>query len=90
MAERIELNAVFTRDSANYHIFQIVNGEDFVGSLYVKKKSANGIPEGAEVTFITPSRDKHLWSSGVKGLIDKARDGSKAEQKLIRTLKSYE
>lgn len=90
MPEPINLNAVFTGDSANYHIFQIVDSGDFVGSLYIKKKSDNGIPEGVEITFVTPSRDKHLWKHGMEELLDRAREGSKAEQKLIRTLKTYE
>jgi hypothetical protein len=90
MPEPIQLTAVYTGDSSNYHIFQIVNGGDFVGSLYVKKKSDNGIPEGLEVTFVTPSRDKFLWTKGMGELLDRARSGSKAEQKLIRTMKKYE
>jgi len=90
MPEPINLTAVYTGDSSNYHIFQVVDGGDFVGSLYVKKTSDNGIPEGVEVTFITPSRDKFLWKKGMEELLDRARSGSKAEQKLIKTLKSYE
>lgn len=90
MPEPIELNAVFTGDSANYHIFQVVGDGDFVGSMYIRKKSDNGIPEGVEITFITPSRDKFLWKKGMGELLDKSRGGSKAEQKLIRTMKKYE
>lgn len=82
--------AVYTGDSANYHIFQIVNGEDMVGSLYVRKKSDNGIPQRVEVELITPSRDKEAWKDGMNSLLDKAREGSKAEAKLIKTLKSYD
>jgi hypothetical protein len=89
MGEPTELMAVFTGDSTNYHIFQIVDNDDFVGSLYIKKKSTNGVPEGADISFITPSRDKHLWKKGLKSLIEKARDGSKAKQKLERTMKNY-
>lgn len=89
MGEPTELNAVFTGDSTNFHIFQIFDSEDFVGSLYVKKKSANGVPEAAEVNFITPARDKHLWKVGLNSLIEKARSGSKAEQKLKRALSTY-
>lgn len=82
--------AVYTGDSANYHIFQIVNGEEMVGSLYVRKKSENGIPQKVEVDLITPSRDKDAWRDGMNTLLDKAREGSKAEAKLIKTLKSYD
>jgi hypothetical protein len=89
MPEPIQLSAVFTGDSANYHIFQVVGSDDFVGSLYIKKKSENGIPEGVEITFVTPSRDKFLWTKGMGELLDKARSGSKAEQKLVNTMKKY-
>jgi len=91
MSDQIKLIAVFTGDSANYHIFQIVSdGEEFVGSLYIKKKSENGIPEVAGITFVTPSRDKKVWKEGMKELLERAREGSKAESKLIKTMKSYE
>jgi hypothetical protein len=90
MPEPIQLVAVYTGDSPNYHVFQIVDGEDFVGSIYVRKTSDNGIPEGVELSFVTPSRDKFLWTKGMNELLNRAREGSKAEQKLIRTLKKYE
>jgi len=89
MSKPIEVEAVFTGDSANYHIFQLVSEGEFVGSIYVEKKSDNGIPEVMEVNLVTPSRDKVVWKKGMNQLLDKAREGSKAEQKLIRTLKSY-
>jgi hypothetical protein len=85
----MELNVVFTGDSANYHIFQVVESGDCVGSIYIRKDSDNGVPETAELNFITPSRDKRTWVAGMSELIEKARDGSKAKNKLIKTLKSY-
>lgn len=90
MEEPIQLSAVYTGDSPNYHIFQVVDSGDFVGSMYIKKKSDNGIPEGLGVTFVTPSRDKVAWRKGMNELLDRAREGSKAEQKLIRTMKQHE
>jgi hypothetical protein len=89
MPEPINLTAVFTGDSKNFHIFQIVD-ENFVGSMYIKKKSDNGIPETVGIALITPSRDKGVWKECMQLLLDRTREGSKAKQKLIRTLKSYE
>jgi hypothetical protein len=84
-----KLVAVFTGDSANYHIFQIV-AESMVGSLYVRKKDENGIPDVVEVNLITPKRDKAVWEAGVNSLLEKVREGSKAESKLVKILKEYE
>jgi hypothetical protein len=81
--------AVYTGDSANYHIFQIASEEgDVVGSIYLSKKE--DIPEGLDITLITPNRDKFLWRKNVEDLKDRARDGSKAEAKLKRILKKHE
>lgn len=85
----MDLIAIFTGDSSHYHIFQVVDSEHCVGSLYIKKKGVE-LPEGLEVNLITPSRDKELWKHGMTQLLSKARAGSKAEQKLIRTWKKYE
>lgn len=84
------LNAVFTGDSANFHIFQVVGEDDYVGSLYVRKATNEPIPERVELTLITSSRDYELWKQGLNTLISKARDGSKAKKKLIKALRSYE
>lgn len=81
--------AVYTGDTANFHNFQIVNGEEMVGNLYVSKKSDNGIPQRVEVELITPSRDHEAWMNGMHSLLEKARSGSKAESKLIKSLQSY-
>jgi hypothetical protein len=85
----MDLRAVFTGDSSNYHIFQVVDSEDCVGSIYIKKKSTNGVPEALEINLVTPIRDKFLWTKGLEELIEKAREGSKAKHKLVKTLKSY-
>jgi len=90
MSKPIDLTAVYTGDSPNYHIFQVVDSGDFVGSLYIKKSSDNGIPETIEVNFVTPSRDKVVWKKGMDDLLDKAREGSKAEKKLIRTMRQHD
>ena len=85
----MDLIAVFTGDSANYHIFQVIDSEHVVGSLYIKKKGVD-LPKGLDVSLVTPVRDKELWKHGMNQLLDKSRSGSKAENKLIKTLKNYE
>lgn len=44
MEEVKETIAVFTGDSENFHIFQVVDDE-LVGSIYIKKDKNLGIPE---------------------------------------------
>ena len=85
----MDLIAVFTGDSTNYHIFQVIDSEECVGSLYIKKKGLE-LPEGLDINLITPTRDKELWKRGMDQLLEKARSGSKAENKLIKSLKTYE
>jgi hypothetical protein len=87
MGKVIEVDCVYTGDSTNYHIFQVVGGGEYVGSIYIKKKSENNIPKTVEVNFVTPTSDKTVWLKGIKSLIDGARDGSKAEQKLKKVMK---
>ena len=84
----METIAVYTGDSANFHIFQIVD-ENLVGSIYVKKEETSDIPEGVEVNLITHGRDEELWKIKVKELLGKARPGSKAELKLKKVLVQY-
>jgi len=83
----MELIAVYTGDSENFHIFQIVD-DNVVGSLYIARKEEN-IPEALEVNLITPTRDDHLWRTKVKVLVDKAREGSKALKKLHAILDKH-
>jgi hypothetical protein len=85
----MKLNAVFTGDSPNYHIFQVVGNGACVGSIYIKKKDVE-IPKALGLSLITPSSDKKAWKQGMNDLLDITREGSKAESKLIKTLKSYE
>lgn len=82
----MDLTAVFTGDSANFHIFQVIDSSKVVGSIYIKKKSDDGIPEALEINLITPQRDQFLWIKGLKSLIAKAREGSRAKNKLMKTL----
>jgi hypothetical protein len=84
----MDLIAVYTGDSTNFHIFQIVD-EEAVGTIYLKKKSSNGIPQGLDVNLITPNSDKELWEIKVKDLLKKSREGSKARTKLERVLGDY-
>ena len=84
----MELLAVYVGDSANFHIFQFV-ADEAVGTLYFKKSDSD-IPEGVDVNVITPQRDKDLWRHSVNALLEKSREGSKGEAKLIRVLKKYE
>lgn len=88
MEEVKETIAVFTGDSANYHIFQIVD-EELVGSIYVKKDKNLGIPEEVEVSLVTHGRDRKLWKLKVEELLSRTRQGSKAEVKLRKVLKSF-
>lgn len=83
-----EVNAAYTGDSRKFHIFQIDDetGES-VGSIYISKEM--NIPEGVEISFITPQRDKFLWEKMIGRLIEKAREGSKAEAKLHRILGEF-
>jgi len=84
----MELIAVYTGDSTNFNIFQIVDEDgNVVGSLYFNKK--NDLPEGVDVNLITPKRDHHLWTSGINFLLGKSRDGSKNQKKLKQVMKSY-
>jgi hypothetical protein len=81
----MDLIAVYTGDSTNFHIFQIVDAEA-VGTIYLKKKSSHGIPQGLDVSLITPNSDKELWEIKVKELLKNSREGSKARSKLEKVL----
>lgn len=84
----MEVVAVYTGDSRNFHIFTIADEEsEIVGSIYVNKKIE--IPEGLDVNIITPQRDHHLWESKVKFLLEKSREGSKNRKRLMQVLKEY-
>lgn len=88
MEEVKETIAVFTGDSENYHIFQVVDDE-IVGSIYIKKDKDFGIPEEVEVSLITHGRDAFLWKLKVTELLNRARDGSKAKVKLAKVLRDF-
>ena len=88
MEEVKETVAVFTGDSENYHIFQVVDDE-MVGSLYIKKDKNLGIPEEIEISLITHGRDAELWKIKVENLLERSRSGSKAEMKLKKALRDF-
>lgn len=85
----LELNAMFTGDSTNYHVFQIATEDKVLGSVYIDKKT-DAIPESVKLSLVTPGRNKKEWRKGMNILLDKTREGSRAETKLIKIMKSNE
>ena len=74
--------AVYTNDSAKYHVFQIVDDE-IVGSIYLSKK-CDPLPKKLNFTLQT-EQDKG-WRTGLKTLHGRARPGSKQFKKLQAAL----
>ena len=84
----METVAVYTGDSRNFHIFNIVDEEsNIVGSIYVNRKI--DIPEGLDINMITPNRDHFLWETKVRFLLEKSQPGSKNEKRLKKVLSEY-
>jgi hypothetical protein len=83
------LAAVYTGDSANYHIFQIPDDLSVVASIYIRKDTEGGIPHELSINLTLPTRNKEAWLKGITTLKDNARDGSKAKTKLIRTISNH-
>ena len=85
VVENWDAIAVYTGDSANFHIYQVVN-DNMVGSIYVNK-AVNPVPQGVVLNFLHPSHKD--WRKNVEALLDKTRDGSKARVKLNKILKEH-
>ena len=81
-----EIIAVYTGDSANFHIYQVVN-ENMVGSIYVNKK-VDPLPKIARTKLVNPT-DGGVWKDHLNKLLEKTRDGSKAKSKLQKILKEH-
>jgi hypothetical protein len=78
----MRLQAVFTGDSRNYHIFQIVD-DNVVGSIYISK-DVESTPKTLEIENLTAGDIK--WKTLLTVLASKARPGSKQAKKLERVL----
>lgn len=79
-----EVTAVYTGDSANYHIYQAVDTDGVVGTLYFTKESTP--PKNIVMELLVPS-DKN-WRKLVEKLQANAREGSKAHDRLTSILAS--
>lgn len=83
----MQLFAVFTHDTRKYHVYQILEEEKkVVGTLYYRKDVPLPVSESFEI--INPADDRFVGM--IKTLIDRARDGSKGQQRLIDAIAGRE